>query len=791
MKKYAIVYLMFILFIGDNILTADQLNETCLKNVSKNLKHIVKLYDEYSDKNCLYFKNFDTYSDIILSCNAFYDLRDIDEVFLMPRKPILLDESLMLENMFEKFEFEVNLLNVKGLALYEKKKAHDATANICCINFQHSTLDIYLNKNTKLRKQECTKEIFNNFTSFLHSSYDNLAFDNAIYPEQGICPLIFENCLAKSIHFSVLINSFLIKNRLSFVKNGNNNKFNKILPNLIILKFEMVYESLTFDLLDIELFHRIQWIQVSRDLLAIETHLLKEFKFLDSIQINILNLREFFHRGTKWLKYSFYFRNNNEEKDIRDYKMIQFIQLITDTSFVRTYEYPNEDFCLFKDFPHDQLVLPIIIASEVLTCTCTLKWLQIYYENYQPYLVVINDYEKFVNDTFNYQIRIDLLFKFCDDKFQCDIVDLENKCNISKSYAITVDDVDVYFIIKWLQYILLIILQPLLASIGIINNFLIFVTLRNKEKQKLFKDQMYKHMEINSFFNIIYCIIKNLSLINVCINKNAHSLFCSSFYTQEWSQYLKIIVQHFLGNVFRTCVNVSYLFFSLCRLIDSSKLKEGKYFKKILKLNLKLYVLLLLIFAVLISLFKLFQYQITWKKNSKDSLAEYPLEIFNEMRCFSVDYTRRCKLFDSFKIVNNSFNDILFFVFNIALDLFMLKYFNQAIDHKISLRKSNADNTDLLNKKKKINRLVILNGILFFISHMPEFIISILLLSFKEKITHFCTNQVPCDLLNEVAQFFNLISIMCTFYLLLIFDRNFKESFHSRVNQLKTKLNIK
>jgi hypothetical protein len=121
----------------------------------------------------------------------------------------------------------------------------------------------------------------------------------------------------------------------------------------------------------------------------------------------------------------------------------------------------------------------------------------------------------------------------------------------------------------------------------------------------------------------------------------------------------------------------------------------------------------------------------------------------------------------------------------------MLKYFNQAIDHKISLRNLNADNTDLLNKKKKVNRLVILNGILFFISHMPEFIIAILLLSFREKITNFCTHQIPCDLLNEEAQFFNLISIMCTFYLLLIFDRNFKESFHSRVKQLKTKLNIK
>jgi hypothetical protein len=625
-------------------------------------------------------------------------------------------------------------------------------------------------------------------TSFFRNSTYELNFSNVIFPEQGLCSLIFENCLARNIQFGIIVNSLLIKNRLTFIKTGNNQS-NVMLPNLNCLIFEMVYGSLTFDLLNVELFQRVRWLRILRYLLEIETNLLSEFKFLEFIEINILNLEKFFHRGTKWLKYSFYFRSD-EEKDLKKHKIIRFIQIINDTSFVQNYEYPNEDFCLFKYFPHSQLVLPVIIASQALTCTCTLKWLQMNYDNFKPYLVVINDYEKFVNESFNYWIRNELLFQFCDEKIQCDMIELLKRCNISKSYAKIVDDVDVYFVIKWLQFILLIILQPLLGCIGILNNFLILVTLRNKEKQKLFKDQMYKHMGINSFFNIIYCLITTLSLINVCINNNSHSLFCSSFYAQEWSQYLKIIVQHFLGNVFRTCVNVSYLFFCLCRLIDSSKLKEGKYFKKFLKLNLKLCVFLLFTFAILISLFKLFLYQVKWRDGTVGGYAEYPLEYFSEITCLISFFISRCKFFDALKIVNNRFNDILMFIFNIALDLFMLKYFNQVIDHNISLSNTNADNTDLLNKKKKVNRLVILNGFLFFISHMPEFIISILLLSFREKITHFCTHQIPCDLLNEEAQFFNLISIMCTFYLLIIFDRNFEESFYSKLKQFKTKLKI-
>jgi len=771
--------------------SADELNKTCQGNISASIKYAQPIYGQFINNTLVYYTNFDTYSDIILSCNVLYDVHDIYEVYLMPRKPILLDESLMLERMFQKSDLRINLLNVKGLALYEKHKvAHAVKAKICCIYFLHTILDIYLDKNTKLSRLECRKDIFQNLTNFFSNSFNVLRFDNVIFPQQGLCILLFENCLTREIHFGILINSLLIKNRLSFIK-SDNNQSNDILPDLILVTFQMVYESLTSELLDIQLFHRIKGFIISENLLEIETHLLKEFKYLTFIQINILNLKELFHRGTKWLKYSFYFRGN-EEKDLKSYKTIRFIQLKTDTSFVQTYEYPNEDFCLFKEFPHDQLVLPVIIASEALTCTCTLKWLQMNYTNFKSLFYVINDYERFLKESLENYAQNGFLFQFCNEKTtECDMADLENKCKISKSFSKNMDDVDLYFVIKWFEYVLLVILQPLLASISIINNLLILVTLRNKEKQKLFKDQMYKHMEINSFFNMIYCIIKTLSLVNICISNTGHSLFCSRFYTEEWSQYLKIIVQHFLGNVFRTSVNISYLFFSLCRLIDSSKLKEGKYFKKILKLNLKLYVFLLFIFAILISLFKLFQYEVTWRKDNNNSLAEYPLEIYNEVTCSFSYFTSKCKLFDSLKIVNNSLNDILFFVFNIALDLFMLNYFNQAINHKISLRKSNADNTDLLNKKKKVNRLVVLNGILFFISHMPEFIISILLLSFRDKITNFCTHLIPCDLLNEEAQFFNLISTMCTFYLLLIFDRNFKESFHSRVKQIKTRLNIK
>ncbi|CAF0826340.1 unnamed protein product [Brachionus calyciflorus] len=39
------------------------------------------------------------------------------------------------------------------------------------------------------------------------------------------------------------------------------------------------------------------------------------------------------------------------------------------------YDFPNEDFCYFKDFPHQKLVFPVVKYNQNLKCTCTLIWL--------------------------------------------------------------------------------------------------------------------------------------------------------------------------------------------------------------------------------------------------------------------------------------------------------------------------------------------------------------------------------------------------------------------------------
>jgi len=79
--------------------------------------------------------------------------------------------------------------------------------------------------------------------------------------------------------------------------------------------------------------------------------------------------------------------------------------------------------------------------------------------------------------------------------------------------------------------------------------------------------------------------------------------------------------------------------------------------------------------------------------------------------------------------------------------------------------------------KANLNRLVLTNSIIYVISHLPEFISTLLLVLYAKKMANFCARNLTCDLINEEAEFFGLISVASQFFIFLIFDKNFKASF--------------
>jgi hypothetical protein len=71
--------------------------------------------------------------------------------------------------------------------------------------------------------------------------------------------------------------------------------------------------------------------------------------------------------------------------------------------------------------------------------------------------------------------------------------------------------------------------------------------------------------------------------------------------------------------------------------------------------------------------------------------------------------------------------------------------------------------TQALKSKEEINKMIISNGMLYFISHFPDFLTTVLLLAFKKKLESSCFFVISCIDLEEMAQAFNFFSIVFQF----------------------------
>jgi hypothetical protein len=98
------------------------------------------------------------------------------------------------------------------------------------------------------------------------------------------------------------------------------------------------------------------------------------------------------------------------------------------------FDFAEKDICLFKDFPHDQLVFPIISTTSSIECTCTVLWL-IKYRKY----ALNADTTDLINE--------DSVSKCLDENFEmtlkkCDIPTKLSNCDSTQEFKPTKSGVD-------------------------------------------------------------------------------------------------------------------------------------------------------------------------------------------------------------------------------------------------------------------------------------------------------------------------------------------------------------
>ena len=731
-----------------------------------------------------FLANFKEFNDTILDCNQTYNITEY--VAIWPERPLIIDQNIQLKKIFPQNQIDsitsLNFVSVKGIDLNSKSSILTSNQNfkqMTVLKICFSILDFYSNS-ILIDSNQCDLTTYNNSTIFVQN-FISFVLQHVKYPEKW-CPYFFRNFDLTYLALLDIKNSFLIKNRLNFFMLNSN----IYLKNLKVLLFGITYDSLDRSNLSPDLFRKVKQLGITGVLNGIESNLFKSFVDLRVINIAVSNLREFFHTGNQWMSYlNLNASNNNNNKSFMNIAIrLEFRHLTQIVSFDSFYHYPNEDLCLFKDFPHERYVYPLLVPGKRIECTCTIYWLQLNTYKYEKELNVIPEYN------LNYK---DELFKnvflFCNTSFdssECQFGKKFKMCSNSEdiriqfSHQLSFDnDSDILYMIKFVEFILLVILMPMLCFIGIINNGLTILVIRNRNMKKEFQESMYKHIIINAGFNIVYCLIMGLKLINTCIFYGP-SVFCSNVYQEIWAQQFKIILIHFLGNVTKMCSNVSYFFFSITRLLLLTKHKTGVVINMRNKNTLiYIYIIILVLINCILSLFKLFQYRTnTFYDFSSSFVKEFPYELRDEEYCKNVYNLHECQLFNVFKIANRSLNDLLFVLLNILIDLTLMVKFKKLMDGKLSQINDLAQRTLIEKSKKNLNRMILFNGFIYIVSHLPAFTITLLLVIYSKKIANFCFNKFSCDLLNEEADVFSLISIVCQFYVFKNFDKHFKRSFN-------------
>ena len=106
----------------------------------------------------------------------------------------------------------------------------------------------------------------------------------------------------------------------------------------------------------------------------------------------------------------------------------------------------------------------------------------------------------------------------------------------------------------------------------------------------------------------------------------------------------------------------------------------------------------------------------------------------------------------------------------------MIRYSNKIIKEKKAINCPHL--ADAIQYKANLNKMIITNGTLYFFSHIPEFIVTLIVLFRKSSdFVSLCSFHFNCDYLIEMAQAFHFISISLQFFVFLLFDHNLRNSF--------------
>jgi hypothetical protein len=353
------------------------------------------------------------------SLNGSDFIQDVEILDLEPALPILLDNLLDLSLI--RITKQVILRNIKGF-LYNSNPFKNVELNfdgksLLELRLFNSNFEFYESYSNKL-ESKCEMESFGNVDTIL-TKFSKLWLNDNIKYSSSLCPLVFRNT-----HFDLILAHFLnTSNSFSF-KSYNNSSTYYINSNINYLYlFNVKLEILDSILLNKQVFGQLKRLQIFGSLNEVEKGLFCNFKSIKSIILELFNFDNFITNSNtnQWLNDL----NENENKillNLNDREML--------------YEYSDDDFCFFKNFPASN-VCPIIKTKENLNCSCTLMWIL---RNYKNYTTSMGHLSQFLTSSVGDCLTMD------EEKFEqtiknCNFGKKLNECNEEVKFVKTTADI--------------------------------------------------------------------------------------------------------------------------------------------------------------------------------------------------------------------------------------------------------------------------------------------------------------------------------------------------------------
>jgi hypothetical protein len=779
----------------------------------------------YKDNIFRIITNFDSLNSLNFNCSNQINMSILG---FKPNKQLILDNSLSLKGL------KVNPVNEMFMTIFENFKGFDLTSNpFKYVNFTgnfnkfwsigFSNLDFYYKKN--LVDKACNKNLFDVLPKENQFTGNILEFEFGNKFSSNTCPLIFSNIKLNFINFNQISDSFVEKNIFGF-QNISEDLLKRLNSSIYQLNIKFYHTDLKSNLLNNYVFANLTVLDLNGQIKQIQQDLFKYFKHIRFIRFRMQNIQHILVRNNKWLDSL----NSDLNIDINNETQIndnghRFITLVLYQTFynVTLYDYPEKDFCYFKDFPHNRLVLPKLRPNYKTSCSCTeiylIKYSYLFSQAMSRYLDSLSAQyylsQYFVETLNDFKLTHCVNASFQETITNCNFNKRLILCNIKTKEKSDKEETLFYIndwgkLSKYSDLILSLYLNPIFSIISILFSVLIIIILSSKEIPKE-NNRMYTYLRINSVLNIIFVFIRLFKLIDTCLSQD---VICLAIHSKSESiQYFKIIFIHIIGNVFQSASNLTHITYTLSRFITVSNHKSS-FLIFIHNISYVKYLVVVLLFSFIINIHIFFEFSILketsqifqLKKFDADKFSIYKQEPFNDYKenFIHSEYL----ILDILQYIKIIFSDIFYILISFIIDLFLFVFVKKSMIKKERLTVSFVANLNRVvldisrnqneqEKQKKINSLknritlmIFLNGINFLIFRIPLAVLSFYGFIFrydyqvkvhKPDLTMYliCRYFKFCRSLNGFFYFIYLNSFIIQFFIFYKLDKNFKKGFNS------------